>query len=138
MNTSFEFFNPYTLYLDSDHPSFYHIKTYDNGLIWRLYLVHTASDEIVDTLSLEGRCHLDNINPIWHDHKVIQSVFNRADYIDDAPQDVLDTIKAQMEANNQMTVVEFLKDHNDSWDRYDEVMFKHAIAEGQRIMAEGV
>ena len=138
MNTSFEFFNPHTIDLDSDHPNFYRIETFDNGRVYCLQLIDKQIDMVVDSLSLEHKCSLDNIHPVWHNHKVIQSVFNRADYIDDAPQDALDMIKAQMKANNQMTVVEFLKDHNDREDRIDAAYRELAIRAGREVTLRGV
>ena len=138
MNTSFASFYPYTIDLDSDHPSFYHIETFDNGHVYRLHLVDTKINMVIDTLSLERKCSIDNVHFVWHNHKVIQSVFNRAHYSEDAPQDMLDTIQASMQANNQKTVVEFLHEHNDREDRIDEAMFNQALLAGRRISQEGV
>jgi len=138
MNTSFAKFEPFTYDFTPDHPSFYHIETFDNGVSYRLDLVHTRSNDTVSMLSLEGKCFLDNIDPIWHNHKVIVANFDRDCYTQDAPQEVIDEIKQQFEARNQMTVVEFLKDHNDREDRIDEAVRKHAIRTVELVTFQGV
>lgn len=93
----------------------YHIRTFDDGRQYELNLVHTNSNIVVDFISLRGKCSIERIHPIWHTHKVIQNVFNRKDYVEDAPQDIMDIIKEQFEANNLMTVVEFIENHNNNF-----------------------
>lgn len=133
MNTSFSSFYPYTLDLDSDHTSFYHVETFDNGLVYQLCLIHTASSMIIDQLSLERKCSLENVHSIWHNHKVITARYDRNDYIDSASEEELIKIQQYFDSRNQMTVVEFLNDHNNREDSIDQALFNHAILAGQRI-----
>ena len=99
---------------NADDSHEYQIRTFDDGILYRLELVHNSGN-VADFVSLRGKCSIDRIHPIWHDKKVIQSIFNIGDYIEDAPQYILDIIKEQFEANNQMTVVEFIANHNNNF-----------------------
>lgn len=98
----------------TDNSYEYHIRTFDDGILYRLELVHDSGN-VVDFVSLRGKCSMERIHPIWHNHKVLQSIFNREDYVEDAPKDIMETIKKQFEANNQMTLVEFIENHNNNF-----------------------
>jgi hypothetical protein len=110
MKTSFSSFYPYTDYLDSDHPSFYHIETFDNGIYWNLKLIHTRSGDTIDSINLEG--HIRDVHPIWYNHLVIQARFNREDYVDDITDEKVAEIKAYHDTQNTTRLEDFITHHN--------------------------
>ena len=134
MKTSFAKFEPFTLDLTNDHQSFYHIEVFDNGIRWELQLVHTLSCMVYDSLNLEYRISLSSIDPIWHDHKVIRSPFNRDDWNADAPEETIEFIKARCEVMNQMSLEDFILDHNIETIEHERIMI--AAAENKPINIE--
>lgn len=134
MKTSFAKFEPFTLDLTNDHPDFYHISVFDNGIRWELRLVHTLSDRVYDALNLEYRISLDSIDPIWHEHKVIQRVFNREDWNADADEESIEFIKAECNARNQTCLADFILEHN--IERFEMERIIIAAAENKLINIE--
>lgn len=104
----------------------YHIEQFDNGIRFELRLIHTNSDRCVDHLNLEwGTISLEHIDPVFYNHKVIKSRFNRSDWNEDACPHVLKTIKDRMNENNQQSLIDYVKEHNEFNENYMEVMINH-------------
>ena len=111
-----------TFYLVNDLPSFYYIFVYDDGNRWELQLRDGLSHSLCDSFNLEYRVNLSAIDEIWYTHKVIKCQFDRDDWNADASDESIENIKAGCRAQNQMSLEEFVTDHNIEHIKYHRVM----------------
>jgi hypothetical protein len=128
MKTSFANLKP------NDCKDYYYIRDFDNGIRWELQLVDTLTHYVCDSLNLEYGINIDSIDPVWHNHKVIKSQFNRDDWNDDADEEALEFIKAQCRARNQTSLEDFVTEHNIQTIEHERIMI--AMAEGKTIIVE--
>jgi hypothetical protein len=110
MNTSFEHFEPFNIDLTSDSPSYYRIENYSDGHRWELRLIDIHANMTVDTINLEG--HIRDVSSIWYDHPVINYVFDRSDWNDDATEEDIAWIKEFYDARNKTRLEDFITEHN--------------------------
>jgi hypothetical protein len=118
----------------NDCKDYYYIRDFDNGIRWELQLVDTLTHYVCDTINLEYRVNMACIDPVWHDHKVIVSQFNRDDWNADADEEALEFIKAQCIARNQTSLEDFVLEHNIQTIEHERIMI--AMAEGKTIIVE--
>jgi hypothetical protein len=110
VNTSFSHFELFNIDLTSDSPSYYRIENYSDGHRWELRLIDIHANMIVDRINLEGR--IRDVSSIWYDHPVINYVFNRGDWNDDATEEQLAWIKDFYDARNKTRLEDFITEHN--------------------------
>lgn len=113
VNTSFSHFEPFTLDLTSDLPSYYSVHNYSDGHRWELRLYDIHADMIIDTIDLQG--HIRDVSPIWYDHLVLNYVFDRNDWNDDATEEEIAWVKAFYESKNKTRLEDFITEHNSSF-----------------------
>lgn len=65
---------------------------------------------IVDRINLEGR--IRDVSSIWYNHPVINYVFNRSDWNDDATDEDIAWIKEFYDARNKTRLEDFITEHN--------------------------
>ncbi len=127
MTTTFQKLDPMD-YIFNKGASSYHIEVFDNGIRYELLLVHTSSGKTVDSHSLHN-CLMcpEFVDPCFYNHKVIKGKFDRSDWIDNACPYVLKTIEDRINANNQQSLIDFLKEHNEREERLREFEMKRAF-----------
>ena len=108
MTTTFNRFD------SNDNVDNYTIKIFDNGIKWELRLIN-KEDEIVDSFNLERKIPSNVVAPVWNKKKVIQSEFNREDWNEDAPEEIIAKVKQISDEKNQTSLIDFIRKHNNSF-----------------------
>lgn len=122
MSTTFQKLDPLD-YVFNNGAQSYHIEQFDNGIQFQLRLIHTKSGKIVDSHNLEWGLMLPEfVDPAFYNHKVIKGKFDRSDWNEDACPYVLKTIEDQINAGNQQSLIDYLKEHNEFNKEYMEII----------------
>jgi hypothetical protein len=65
---------------------------------------------VIDRINLMG--HIRDVSPVWYDHLVLNYVFDRKDWRDDATEEQIAEVKAHYDARNTTRLEDFIAEHN--------------------------
>ena len=90
----------------------YHFEESDNGISWNLRLVHTRTDETMDTRNLDrALVDINNIDTVWYNHPVKITHFCASDW-KDPNHPIVCEMREKARKDNTIRLIDFCKKHN--------------------------